>query len=288
MQKFSTAQLPYGSSKIAGTATLAAIVGLALLIASAAPAAAAPKWVLGTAEHSTVVNCTSIVTGEPYTETGARVVAEWEVDRSKLPRVGEVFYVRTLAGAVGMPCADQAASVEVVLPRGVRLAVSRRNPIRCGYFDESGRFSAVAAGQGCPQGPGPGLYGRSLNRSGSGGPLWELPFGPLLAIELPLRSSRRLKGLAAPLPNCARRKQLGQPCPPGEAGDTVQFGVRVIDGNENPWLSPYIPLIVQGKGERGRCGSLRGRRRAACIRRSCGKLSGAKRRACVRKVTRRR
>ena len=39
---------------------------------------------------------------------------------------------------------------------------------------------------------------------------------------------------------------------------------------------------------RGKCSRLRGRRRAACIRRNCGRLRGAKKRACVRRVTRRR
>ena len=38
----------------------------------------------------------------------------------------------------------------------------------------------------------------------------------------------------------------------------------------------------------GKCSKLKGKRRAACIRKRCSKLKGARRRACVKKVTRRR
>jgi len=37
----------------------------------------------------------------------------------------------------------------------------------------------------------------------------------------------------------------------------------------------------------GKCSKLKGKKRAACIRKSCGKLKGKKRKACIAKVTRR-
>lgn len=40
------------------------------------------------------------------------------------------------------------------------------------------------------------------------------------------------------------------------------------------------------KGKPGKCGKLKGKKRAACIRTSCPKLKGAKKKACVKKVTR--
>lgn len=241
----STLELAPGvpSSKLARTAALATLVGFALAISSAAPAEAARQWTIGTSERSTVLNCTSVVLGEPYAEPGAMADAAWFVDKRKLPRVGDVFYVRTFFGAVGRPCVEQSAAVEVVLPRGVRLAISRRNPVRCRSIDpQSGRVTRLTSRQGCPRRAGRGVYGRSLGRTGSRGPLWALPFGQAFTIEVPLRSSRPLRG--AP-PECDRRRQLGHPCPPREAGDGVQFGVKMSDGYESPWLSPYMPLIVR-------------------------------------------
>ncbi len=130
-------------SRLLRTAALATLVGLALAISSAAPAEAARQWVIGTSERSTVLNCTSVVIGEPYAEPGLTADAAWFVDKRKLPRVGEVFYVRTFFGAVGRPCVEQTAAVEVVLPRGGKardlasrvplssLAVAQRAPEKC-------------------------------------------------------------------------------------------------------------------------------------------------------------
>ncbi len=42
------------------------------------------------------------------------------------------------------------------------------------------------------------------------------------------------------------------------------------------------------KGKSGKCSNLKGKKRAACIRKRCRKLKRAKRRACVKKVTRKR
>ncbi len=269
--------------KAARRATLGAIVGLALALVSAVPAQAAPGWVLGSIERSSVINCPSLASDAPYSEVGAIANAELLVRRRKLPRVGEVFYVRTRPGAVGRPCADQSVAVEVVLPVGVKLAISPRKPVRCSYFHiDSGRVTPVSSAQGCPQRAGPGIYGRSLNRTGAEGPAWTLPYGQGLSIEVPLRSSRRLKGIASQTPSCGRRE--GEPpCRSDQAGDHLQFAVHVLDGNDSPWLSPYIGLIAKGKA--GKCTRLKGKRRAACVRRSCGRLKGAKRRACVRAVS---
>ena len=238
-----------GGRRVARNAAIAAVAGVGLAASSAAPAQAAPEWAVGTSEQSTVVNCTSAIIGEPYTQPGVLAYAGWLVDRNRLPRVGEVFYVSAIVGAVGAPCVEQSLLMtEVVLPRGVQLAISSDNPVRCVY-EEAGRETAVSAAQGCPQAAQNGAYGHSLNRTGSLGPVWALPLGPLLRIEVPVRSSRPLRGSGAPLPSCDRRSQLGQPCPPEEAGDAVQFGLHVSDGNANPWLSPYIPLfVVEGDG----------------------------------------
>ena len=53
-----------------------------------------------------------------------------------------------------------------------------------------------------------------------------------------------------------------------------------------PLQPPLTPL--QPRPRPGKCSKLKGKRRAACIRKRCRKLKGAKRRACVKKVTRKR
>jgi hypothetical protein len=220
-----------------------AVAGLAL--AGAVSAQAAKKWIAGSIERSTVLNCQSVALGAPREEVGAVANAEFRADKKKLPRVGQAFYVRTQPAAVGRPCANQAVGIEAVLPPGVRTAITRRRRIRCFYLDiDSQKKTRVTRKQGCPRKTGKGVYGRSLNRKGSKGPAWDLPYGKELSIEVPLVSSRRLKGL--PAPSCSR-KEGDPPCHRGDLGPNVEFAVHVLDGNASPYLSPHAPLFVRRK-----------------------------------------
>ena len=209
------------------------------------------SWVAGSIERSSILNCPSVITGAPYTEVGAAANAEAFVDRRRLPRVGSTFYVRTEPGAIGRPCADQSVAVEIVLPRGVRLATTRRTPIRCAYWDiDTRKVTKVRRSGGCPRRAKRGVYGFSLNRSGSQGPTWALPYGQALRIEVPVRSTRRLKGGAGGSLSCGRREG-DPPCPASKAGDNLQFADHVLDGNASPWLSPHVPLFVRGRRRGG-------------------------------------
>jgi hypothetical protein len=215
-----------------------------VLALSTDPAAAAPAWSGGTVERSQVINCPSQIAGSPYPEVGTMTNAELYADPDALPRVGDVFYARTIPGAVGRPCADQAVAVEVVPPVGVQVAISDANPVRCVYFDiDSGLETPVGADQGCPRQATPGVYGLALNRTGAQGPTWTLPYGKALRIEVPLRATRTLAGIGGGTPSCPRRE--GEPpCRPDQSGDSLQFAVHVLDGNADPWLSPYVGLVV--------------------------------------------
>jgi hypothetical protein len=226
--------------------TIAAAVALVAL--AACPAADAKKsWVAGSIERSTVVNCPSLINGFPYTETGAVANAEAFIDKNRLPRVGQTFYVRTEPGAIGHPCASQAVGVEIVLPRGVKLAITKKTPIRCAYWDiDTRKVTKVRRSGGCPRKAKHGLYGLALNRTGSKGPAWDLPYGQALRIEVPVRSKRRLKGAAGGPITCGRN--MGDPpCSSKSAGDNLQFADHVLDGDSSPWLSPYVPLFVRPK-----------------------------------------
>ncbi len=79
-----------------------------------------------------------------------------------------------------------------------------------------------------------------------------------------------------------------------EVGDS-QGKVTIQDDDsaaQEPVRSPRPvdpdPERPRNPGRPGACSTLKGGKRAACIRRKCGRLKGAKRRACVKKVMRRR
>jgi hypothetical protein len=227
-------------------AVIVAAVAVAVL-ATSPVAEAKKKWVAGSVEESTVVNCPSLIDGFPLTENGAAANAEVFVDNHRLPRVGQTFYVKTEPAAIGRPCANQSVAVEIVLPRGVKLAITRRTPIRCAYWDiDTRKVTKVTRSQGCPRKAKRGLYGLALNRSGSKGPTWDLPYGQALRIQVPVKSKRRLKGAAGGPIGCGRNEG-DPPCSPSRAGDHLQFADHVFDGNASPWLSPYVPLFVRPK-----------------------------------------
>ena len=229
------------------TRRLAAIAAALLVTALAvAPVAQAKKqWVAGSVERSSVTNCPALIGGFPYQETGAAANAEAFVDSRRLPRVGQTFYVKTEPASIGHPCAEQAVSPEIVLPRGLHLAITRRTPIRCAYWDiDTRKVTRVSRSGGCPSKAKHGVYGFAFNRTGSQGPAWDLPYGQALRIEVPVRSARRLKGAAGGSISCAR-SEGDPPCTPAKAGDYLQFADHVIDGEASPWLSPNVPLFVR-------------------------------------------
>lgn len=224
--------------RVALATPLALIAALAL----APPSLAKSKWVLWEIERSRVINCLSLIGGYPYEEVGALANAESYIDRRKLPRVGQTFYVRTGPAAVGRPCVNQqSVAIELVLPRGVKVAVSRRTPIRCFSLDSASKARRIGRSQGCPRRPGRGLYGPSFNRRGRP---WPLPLGSAMFVEIPIRASRPFKGAAGGVPSC-RRIEGQIPCRRDGLAHNLQFANRILDGNRNPWLAPSMPLFVR-------------------------------------------
>lgn len=223
---------------------VAAIPASALLAALAlpAPAFAAKNWVLWEIERSRVINCPSLIGGYPYEEVGALANAESYIDRKRLPKVGQTFYVRTGPAAVGRPCVNQqSVAIEIVMPSGVRVAVSRRTPIRCWLLGRSPKPRRITRSQGCPRRPGRGLYGPSFNRRGR---TWPLALGNAMFVEIPIRASRPFKGAAGGVPSC-RRIEGQPPCRPSTLGHNLQLASHILDGNRSPWLAPTLPLFVK-------------------------------------------
>lgn len=229
-----------GKRRIGAVAVLVA-AGLALVFA--ATALAKPRWIDGRIIKSTVVSCSSIAIGSPLQITGAIAQVGFYADPKALPKVGETFYARVFIGGAGKPCADQAASIELVLPLGVKVAITPKKPIRCTDITQK-KISRLTTAQGCPRGPQRGSYGLLFSRTTRQDGLWALPPGEGVFVDVPLRSSRKLNGIASGLPSCVRRD--GQPpCPANRARDHLQVGVRMYDGNDNPWLVPSVGLAVR-------------------------------------------
>lgn len=209
----------------------------ALILLVAAALTAGPAHAIGgTIENSWVKNCN----GDP--EEGLLIGSEFLDDPNQ--RAGDVVYARTYISRVGGACgAHMAAHVEVVPPVGVSLAISPDAPVRCGHFNTDGGITQFYAG--CPQASTPGMFGAAFDEATSGGPsAWEMPYGRSLIMDIPLRSSRKLAGSASSLPSC-NRVYGSPPCFAEQAGDHLQFAIKVIDGFGAPWLAPYVPLFVQ-------------------------------------------
>ena len=217
----------------------AAAVGLAMV----SGAAAKPRWVDGQMVRSDVVACKPAALGAPVVTAGVLAQVGFRADPKALPRIGQTFYARAFIGGSGEPCVTQVATVEVVLPVGVKLAVTRKTPIRCSEFTVSSSAPATPAA-GCPRRPSRGIYGWQLARPTRPDGMWELPRGQAYFLDFPLRSTRTLKGIARGLPGCVRRSD-GAPCTPDKARDNLQVALKISDGNSNPFLVPYVGLFVR-------------------------------------------
>lgn len=216
----------------------------------APPAQAAPDWELGLPEETTEESCVSLGNADLLIyETNISARAGMLLDPQDLPEVGEVFYGSVWIGQV-RGCFDDAVAPEVLPPTGVELAISAQNPVRCHSTPVAGGAQTpISAAAGCPQNPGPGLYGgRSLAPNGDNTQVWTMAAGEIFVIEFPLRASRPLTGLPGG-PSCPERANRTGPCPRESAGDFLQTPIKVIDNGFSPVLTPALGLFsVAGGG----------------------------------------
>ena len=213
---------------------------------AAPPAHAAPEWHSGEIESSTVTNCNF------FPEKGIDNLAQFQADRRRSRRSA----TRSTCGCSRRAAGAAAGSAmhvhpEIVLPEGVSLAISGATPVRCLSWDYLADVATPL--DGCPQTPQAGIYGPAFDQETATGPKpWEVPHLRGVVIEIPLRSSRPLKGAAGRPATCVRyggRAAVRR----AQAGDNVQLGVWVSDGRLDPWLVPTVPLFVEpGRRRRSR------------------------------------
>ena len=224
------------------------IASLLVLLAAlllAAPANAALQWHTGTSESSYVLNCAF---GQ---EPGIQANAEFQSDPQAVPTVGQVFYVRSVIARIGDGCGiDMLGHVEIVPPPGVTTAISAQHPVRCEWMDIT--TGALSPAGGCPQEAQEAVYGPGFDQLTPGGSTptypWRIAYQQALVIEVPLRSNRGLQGTS---PSCSRWEGA-PPCTlPSQSGDTLQFTIRMLDAWSSAWLSPYVPLFVDGAASPG-------------------------------------
>ncbi|MPZ15810.1 MAG: hypothetical protein GEU73_15540 [Chloroflexi bacterium] len=224
-----------------------AVAGAILLALSvASPAQAEEEWHVGTSETSWVGDCNF-----NYSQNGIRADAWFQSDPVDLPRVGEVFYVRSVIARLSDGCGvDMGGHVEIVPPPGVTTAISKANPVRCTWMDI--QTGAMTDAEGCPKEEYEGVYGPAFDQVTPNGQTetypWLIEYGKALVIEVPLKSSRGLQGTT---PGCVRMEGEPPCTNSNQSGDTLQFTVRMIDGWSSEWLSPYVPLFVHEGGSGG-------------------------------------
>lgn len=150
------------------------------------------KWIRGrfsrTYETSPVTDTTHISTIE-YVAYKGKKNASW-------PRVGNVYKGQIWVGRAGDDGAGDEVVTEVILPPHTSFAIkkgSAKRKIRCYLGKANGSYKELK-GRKCPNKPKQGFYGRRLvPRRG----YWHVPTRRWIQVIFPLRSSKRLTGIAS-------------------------------------------------------------------------------------------
>lgn len=173
-----------------GGALLVAVLLTILGVPSAPPAAAAVEWVDGAAKYTRVLNCPSVIWGNPYYENGIGAYAGHAVDVSTdRPKVGEGFYIHVEVFGLGNPCSGTLVQPTFNLPAGV--AFDRNEPIQC---------FVNGAGGNAPNNNCPGWDHMSANGAyygynrGDYPRTFPIPQGVEFEIRVPVKATQRHSG----------------------------------------------------------------------------------------------
>ena len=205
-------------------AIVASLLALGLPVAAGlSPASAAPTWLDGSFAQSTVINCQSLgVLGTPYTETGVSAFTGYIGDleaSTPTPAVGQTFYMHVVIGAPGNPCPNQYTWVDLGLPAGLTLATAS-SPMYCLYDNVAQSGCDATHLMASPFHSG----AISLVRSTDGvfnNELWPVPTGHMWEFQIPVKAT-------SPIINA-----------------TLHSYIKVLDGNDNPWLDAHAQMLVQ-------------------------------------------
>ena len=178
-----------------------------------APTAAV--WYNGPIAYSTVINCASIILGNPYTEAGAGAYVGFRVDlAANQPGPNQTYYIHIVIGGIGNPCPGTLVYPEISLPANTTFAFDAAHLMYC-YYDST---AVACPSQLLPSIYNPGAY--SIPGDPKYGNTWPLAQGHFLEFQMPVQSSTILSGAV------------------------MTAHVWVIDGNDSPWLHPTQGVYV--------------------------------------------
>jgi hypothetical protein len=192
---------------------------VALIALSGTQAKAAPAWFDGGIQYSTIVNCASIIIGNPYSERGVGTYVGFFADpAASQPAPNTVYYLHVVLYSLGNACAGQRAYIDIKPPPSTVLAIDATHPVFCFYDGLS------LLNNECPQALPASPYNSGafsiLSIDNANANTWPMPQGHNLEIQVPVRSTTTLTNAL------------------------MQANVRSLDGNSNPWLSPQNGVNV--------------------------------------------
>jgi hypothetical protein len=209
-------------SRLAGL--LCACAGIGVLLPTSTAGAAG--WVDGGLEYTYTINCASVIFGNPYFEAMSGHYASFfdtTNQQTGQPQqgVGEVFYVRTIIGGLGAPCAGPAVVPEFKLHDQMSLAISNQHPVFCfGQRPNQNNWDQFT-GADCPQNPSQGRFGGNSFRFIPSPGAYPLPQGSFIQIQIPVYVRQQFRGAAGP--------NDGENC-----GGCFYAPSQVFDGSSDP------------------------------------------------------
>jgi hypothetical protein len=206
--------------------TVLAIGALAL----PAVALGAASWNSGALQESTIIDCGSIIFGNPTQVAGLGTYASVYEDYNNPPPANQGYYIAIDVYGIGNACSGQAVDIGVSLPANTQPNISSVTPVHCiPLLTQNNQIvnGTPDTSAGCPQAPtstSGGVYHFDMPVATGFfatmfSPFWGIPIGSGIEMQIPVVSS---------------------------AAVTSQLTgvVQVADGNSNPTLQPKVPVIV--------------------------------------------
>lgn len=235
----------------AGALILLVAACLAATSPSAAQGPGLPSGYTSGRFDQTIGTRCSTVGGSPLQVQG-NLVGFAQSSARRRPKVGQTFYGLISLAATGLTCGGLPSLLEIHPPRGVRVAVTKRNPIYVAYREIGSRTPA----EGWPERSDgeDDLITSDRARDGSvlfavatrdgKGDLFPLADGRQVEIHVPLVASRVLRG--APTRQRCRAKGSGNAvCSPRRAGDWLQVSARIGAAVAPTLLVSDVPLFTR-------------------------------------------
>jgi hypothetical protein len=214
----------------------AVAITAAIALALPAHALASASWNDGPLQESQILNCASIIFGNPYTEAGSGTYVGQYLDQAAPPHIGDLYYVHVVVYGLGNACAGQYADIQLQLPQGTvpytpsHVTASQYYPVKCYLIHppdstHSQSYTTQDTGSACGQDPQSGPNGYVLDPpAGAFGtnspPFWPIPQGGGVEIQIPVISTKP------------------------ELAQNLGAVVQLADGNSSPTLNPTALLQV--------------------------------------------